>query len=128
MVLFLRLVFRVGLISFSIFWWGLPNNGGLAELRLLGGGGGWPRFFRVGLTPWRTLWLKITKAHCRPIKYYLEYLYFAKSHTQNNFPKKLSQPTKMFNTPYFFWGRAASRVLLTKYAQKFLRIQTNLNK
>ena len=40
MVLFLRLVFRVGLISFSIFWWGLPNNGGLAELILLGGGGG----------------------------------------------------------------------------------------
>ena len=37
-MLFLRLVFRVGLISFSIFWWGLPNNGDLAELRLLGGG------------------------------------------------------------------------------------------
>ena len=39
-MLFLRLVFRVGLISFSIFWWGLPKKGGLAELRLFGGGGG----------------------------------------------------------------------------------------
>ena len=47
-MLFLRLVFRVGLISFSIFWWGLPKNGGLAELRLLGEGGGVTSFFQGG--------------------------------------------------------------------------------
>ena len=28
----------------------------------------------VGLTPWRTLWLKIPTAHYRPTKYYLQYL------------------------------------------------------
>ena len=45
-MLFLRLVFRVGLISFSIFWWGLSKKGGLAELRF--GGGGMTSFFQGG--------------------------------------------------------------------------------
>ena len=43
-MLFLRPIFRVGLISSSRFWWGLPKKGDLAELRFLegrrGGAGG----------------------------------------------------------------------------------------
>ena len=41
-VLFLRPVFRVVLISFSKFWWGLPKKQGegLAELRFLAREGG----------------------------------------------------------------------------------------
>ena len=72
--------------------------------------------------------LKIPKAHCRPSEYYLEYLCKI---LLRDIPKTTSQ--KIFhmadkNGQHSLIFLVTSRVLLTKYAQKFLRKQTNLNK